>query len=64
MVRGNIKDTKSSLGTQFCRIHKSYVVINLNSITKITHSLVFIEENELPIGKMFREDLLENIKKK
>ncbi len=62
MVRGNIKETVKNLDNYFCRIHKSYV-INLNRIDKILPMAVCINENELPIGKSFKEDFLNRIKK-
>jgi len=62
MVRGNIKETQKNLGDTFCRVHKSYVV-NLNHIDKIKATTLEVNEIEIPIGKSFKEDLLNRIKK-
>jgi DNA-binding LytR/AlgR family response regulator len=62
LVRGNLKDTQQNLNSQFCRIHKSYVV-NLKHIDKIVVYAVFINDQEIPIGKMYKEEFLNRIHK-
>lgn len=45
-------------GTQFIRIHKSYIV-NLSSVLKIEGNEVIVKDARLPIGRMYR-DMLNN----
>ena len=47
----------------FIRIHKSYI-ININQIEKFTHSSVFINGTELPIGITYKRKLESQLKKK
>lgn len=47
-------------GNHFFRIHKSYLV-NVNHIDIITGGRVYIQEQELPISRTKREELLQNI---
>lgn len=44
---------------QFVRVHRSYM-INTNRINKIKPNLVEIENIEIPIGSVYREDFLKN----
>ncbi|MCB0428724.1 MAG: LytTR family transcriptional regulator [Flavobacteriales bacterium] len=46
----------------FCRVHRSYIV-NLNHIKSIQASTLQIGEKEVPIGKLFRETLLDKVQK-
>jgi len=62
LIRGNIKESQTKVGEQFCRIHKSYVV-NLNCIDKIMASYININEQEIPIGKMYKEEFLDKIQR-
>ncbi len=47
-------------GNHFFRIHKSYLV-NVNHIDIITGGRVYIQDQELPISRTKREELLQNI---
>jgi DNA-binding LytR/AlgR family response regulator len=47
-------------GNHFFRIHKSYLV-NVNHIDIITGGRVYIQEQELPISRTKREELLQNV---
>lgn len=61
LVRGTIKDTLDQLDHRFIRIQKSYVV-NFEKITAINAAHVIINQHELPIGKMYKEEVLQKIK--
>lgn len=45
----------------FIQIHKSFI-INTNYVTKIAGNEVFIEQNRLPIGRTYKQELLERLK--
>jgi two-component system response regulator LytT len=60
LVRGTIKDTLDQLDHRFIRIQKSYVV-NFEKITAINSSNVIINQQELPIGKIYKEEILQKI---
>jgi DNA-binding LytR/AlgR family response regulator len=47
-------------GNHFFRIHKSYLV-NVNHIDILTGGRVYIQEQELPISRTKREELLQNV---
>lgn len=44
----------------FVRIHKSYL-INFRKITSIHEGYAFLDEIKLPIGRSYREELLQNL---
>ncbi len=48
------------LGTDFCRIHKTYLV-NLSRIELIEQTVVFINGKPIPIGKVYKKDLMERL---
>lgn len=57
LVRESLQSFEEKLGTKFLRIHRSYLV-NLQAIESFdTHSL-YIQGEELPLGKAQREELL------
>lgn len=62
VVRGKVKEILSELNKNFIRIHKSYVV-NLHFIESFNQDFVFLEQEKLPIGKTFRDSLLNKLKK-
>lgn len=57
LVRGTVKETLDQLDHRFIRIHKSYVV-NFEKITAINSISVMINQQELPIGKLYKEEVL------
>jgi DNA-binding LytR/AlgR family response regulator len=57
---GHMEEELKALGN-FIRIHKSYIV-NKNSITEIAGNMVKIEQTELPIGGVYKNDLLRLLK--
>jgi two-component system response regulator LytT len=60
LLRGTIKDTLDQLDNRFIRIQKSYVV-NFEKITAINSARVIINEQEIPIGKIYKEEVLHKI---
>lgn len=59
-VRGSLNDYRQKLGPSFIRSHRSYI-INLNHLKGINHTVVFLNESEVPVGRRYREDLLEKL---
>ncbi len=47
---------------KFIQVHRSYL-INIDKITKIYGNQVFIRDKAIPIGKTYKEDFLNEIKK-
>jgi two-component system response regulator LytT len=59
VVSQTLKSIEEALSSQdFQRIHKSYLV-NLRKIERIEHSVIFINGNPLPIGKVYKKSLME-----
>ena len=58
---GSLKSWQNQLPpSMFQRIHKSYIV-NLEKIDKVAGNRIYINNEELPIGRSFKPNLLENI---
>ena len=63
LVRMALKEFHSQLPKdRFFRTHRSYIV-NINHITAINNNSIYIDENEIPLGKSFRDILLNQLKK-
>lgn len=61
VVTHTLKEIEQKLmSAGFCRIHKSFLV-NIKKIDRIEHSVVFIEETMLPIGKAYRKPFFERL---
>lgn len=61
VVSHTLKEIEQKLKSAgFCRIHKSFLV-NIRKINRIEHSVVFIEEIMLPIGKAYRKPFFERL---
>lgn len=61
IVSNTLKEVDEKLKSSgFCRIHKTYLV-NLRKIDRIEHSVVFIKDQMLPIGKVYRKLFLERL---
>jgi len=56
----SLQEMVSSLGRNFVRCHKSYIV-NIDAIEKIVRNQVVIKDKRLPIGRTFKESLMEKI---
>ena len=62
IVRATIKKLYDSFPAKlFCRIHKSHVV-NILHITSIEHMKVNVIDQEIPIGKSYRETFLRRLR--
>ncbi len=48
-----ISHWEGNLGSQFIRIHRSYLV-NKTVITKIDHDIVYVGDTELPVSRKYR----------
>lgn len=48
---------------QFSRIHKSYIV-NLDALEKVSSTLVHINHIELPIGRVYKQNFMNDFNKK
>ncbi len=58
MTRQTIASVEAMLSeSQFIRIHRSYI-ISLNKLKSFTAEIVEIADNELPIGKLYRNNFL------
>ena len=61
VVSHTLKDIEVKLTSAgFCRIHKSFLV-NISHIDRIEHSVVFIQETMLPIGKAYRKAFFDRL---
>jgi DNA-binding LytR/AlgR family response regulator len=57
---GNMEDELKALGN-FVRIHKSYIV-NKNCIAEISGNVIKVDQAKLPIGGVYKNDLLRLLK--
>ena len=63
LVRIPLKDLHEQLPEdKFFRTHRSYVV-NLDYVEAINNQMVYVENQPIPLGKSFREELLAQIRK-
>ncbi|QOD60136.1 response regulator [Polaribacter haliotis] len=60
VVRKSLNDILESLNDNFVRIHRGFV-INTKYLEKINHTSVKIKNEEIPIGKKYREDIVKRI---
>ncbi len=49
-------ETKLAFAKNLIRVHRSYI-ININAVRKIQDNRLWIEENEIPIGKTYKEEV-------
>lgn len=61
LVRGTVKDTLDELDQRFIRIHKTFVV-NIEKIDALGPNYIIINKQELPIGKIYKEELMSKIR--
>lgn len=58
-VRGSMKEQMEILVPyHFCRVHKSYLV-NLEHVEEIQTKSVLIKTDEVPLGRMFKDELMQ-----
>jgi DNA-binding LytR/AlgR family response regulator len=60
VVRTSLNDILSKLNNNFIRVHRGFV-INVAYLSQINSNSVKIIEEEIPIGKKFREDIVRRI---
>lgn len=46
----------------FLRVHRSYI-INIHKVTQITHEEIMLDENPIPIGDSYRDEIRDKIMK-
>lgn len=56
-TRATINDFQYKLSSCFLRIHRSYI-INVDYLRSINHSSVIIEDEEIPLGNKYKENLM------
>ncbi|MEJ5265005.1 MAG: LytTR family DNA-binding domain-containing protein [Bacteroidales bacterium] len=65
-VHSTMKALVTKLPPSFIRVHRSYI-INLNAINEIDDNIILIRTNEgditIPIGKAYRENLMNTLQK-
>lgn len=58
-----LKEMEKQLDEEiFCRVHKSYIV-NVNQVYKIENHQLHIQDQNIPIGKIYKEIFFRKIKK-
>ena len=63
IISSTLKKVEERLDTfNFIRIHRSYIV-NLHFVDKIKEGYLFIDNNQLPIGRSYHENLFNKIEK-
>ena len=61
VVRTSLNDILNKLNTNFIRVHRGFV-INVAFLSQInSNSVKIIDDEEIPIGKKFREDIINRI---
>lgn len=57
VVRTSLNDILNKLNNTFVRVHRGYI-INTNYLLQINHNSIKLKDQDIPIGKKFKEDLL------
>jgi DNA-binding LytR/AlgR family response regulator len=60
LIRGNLNKIITKLNKKFVRVHRSYIV-NLDYLQKIDQSNIILLNVNIPIGKKYKDDLLQKI---
>lgn len=60
LVRKSLSDVLESLNTSFIRVHRSFVV-NIKYISEIKNASIIILQNEIPVGKTYKTELLKKL---
>ncbi|WP_420387098.1 response regulator [Roseivirga sp.] len=61
LIRGSLTDLSERLPKNFYRTHRSYT-INVDHMDAVNSAYVLIGQEQIPIGKNYREDLLRQIR--
>ncbi|KAA3645242.1 MAG: DNA-binding response regulator [Bacteroidetes bacterium] len=60
IVRGSLNEYMNKLGGKFFRVHRSYIV-NLAHLTQLNQNTVFINQDEVPVGKVQRDEIIKRL---
>lgn len=60
VIRTSLNDISLKLPNNFIRIHRGYIV-NYNYISQIKSNKLFLNDLELPVGKKYKEDILQKL---
>lgn len=60
VVRGSLNDIINNLTNDFVRVHRGYI-INTKHLQQIETSNVVVGEQVIPIGKKYRQDILDKL---
>lgn len=60
LIRGNLNKIITKLNKKFVRVHRSYIV-NLDYLQKIDQNNISVLNVNIPIGKKYKDDLLQKI---
>lgn len=60
VIRTSLNDILEKLNSSFIRVHRGYI-INTKYLTQITQTSAKILNDEIPIGKKYREDIVKRI---
>lgn len=61
LIRGSLTDLSARLPKNFYRTHRSYT-INVDQMDAINSAYVLIDNQQIPIGKSYRDDLMNKIR--
>lgn len=61
LIRGSLTDLSERLPKNFYRTHRSYT-INVDQMEAINSAYVIINDEQIPIGKNYRDDLLRKLR--
>ncbi|MNI50937.1 LytTr DNA-binding domain protein [compost metagenome] len=62
LLKGSIKAMQDLFpSNRFLRVHKSFIV-NLQKVQQLDRNSIFLNGQQIPIGRNFREDLEKHIK--
>lgn len=63
VLRESLSDFELKLNDDFLRIHRSYIV-NVNHVDLVSSQTLKVQNNELPLSKQYRNNLLDKIENK
>jgi len=60
LIRGSLNDIITKLNTNFIQVHRSFIV-NSDHLEEIHKDVIKLKSTKIPIGKKYREDLINKI---
>ena len=60
VVRTSLNDILEKLSNNFIRVHRGFI-INTKYLSQITQTSVKVLEEEIPIGKKYKDDIVKKI---